>query len=146
MKRLPAILAGSAIAFIAVPVAAQPRPTAALAVVGGTIYTDPISAPVRNGVILIEDGKIAGVGRRGSVQVPRGVHIINCAGLTITAGFWNSHVHFIERKWGDAATLPASELAEQLQSMLTKWGFTSVFDTWFLWDNTRTIRDRIESG
>src|SRR5437762_9043755 len=30
--------------------------------------------------------------------------------------------------------------------MLTRWGFTSVFDTGSMWDNTRRIRDRIDSG
>jgi imidazolonepropionase-like amidohydrolase len=30
--------------------------------------------------------------------------------------------------------------------MLTQFGFTSVFDTWSMWDNTRRLRDRIESG
>ena len=43
-------------------------------------------------------------------------------------------------------TIPASELAEQLETMLTRFGFTSVFDTGSMWENTRQIRDRIESG
>jgi imidazolonepropionase-like amidohydrolase len=30
--------------------------------------------------------------------------------------------------------------------MLTRFGFTSVFDTGSMWENTRQIRDRIESG
>jgi hypothetical protein len=64
------------------------------------------------------------------------------SGLTITAGFWNSHVHFLQRKWADAATLPESELTRQLQAMLTQYGFTSVFDTWSMWENTRRLRDR----
>jgi imidazolonepropionase-like amidohydrolase len=46
----------------------------------------------------------------------------------------------------DAENLPASELAADLQAMLTRYGFTSVFDTGSLWENTRRIRDRIESG
>src|SRR5262249_14892144 len=61
-------------------------------------------------------------------------------------GFWNSHVHFIQRKWADASRIPAAELAGQLQDMLTRYGFTSVFDTGSTWENTRRLRDRIESG
>src|SRR5262245_33612435 len=64
-----------------------------LALVGGTIYADPAQGPIEDGVVLIGDGKIAEVGRRESVQVPAGVAIVDCAGLTITAGFWNCHVH-----------------------------------------------------
>jgi hypothetical protein len=62
------------------------------------------------------------------------------------AGFWNSHVHFTERKWANAATIPAPELSAQLEAMLTRYGFTSVFDTGSMWENTRRIRDRVESA
>jgi imidazolonepropionase-like amidohydrolase len=114
--------------------------------VGGTIYADAAAPPLRNGVVLIRDGTIAAVGTRGAVQVPNDAETIDCRGLTITAGFWNSHVHFTERKWGNAARVGAPELASQLQGMLTRYGFTSVFDTGSMWENTKRIRDRIESG
>jgi imidazolonepropionase-like amidohydrolase len=134
--------------FLLVPLQATAQQNSAnrVALVGGTIYTDPAAAPIRDGVVIIENGKIAALGRKGSVSVPRGIQTIDCAGLTVTPGFWNNHVHFIERKWGDAATLPASELSRQLQLMLTQWGYTSVFDAWSMWQNTRKIRDRIDSG
>src|SRR5262249_21655948 len=67
-------------------------------------------------------------------------------GATISAGFWNSHVHFFERKWANAATIPASELGRQLEDMIRRYGFTSVFDLGSRWENTRLIRDRVESG
>ena len=126
--------------------AVAPAQTRALALVGGTIYADPAAPPLRNGVVLIRDGTIAAVGTRGAVQVPNGAETIDCSGLTITAGFWNSHVHFTERKWANAARVGAPELASQLQGMLTRYGFTSVFDTGSMWENTKRIRDRIESG
>jgi imidazolonepropionase-like amidohydrolase len=121
-------------------------PDAQLLLTGGTIYVSPTEDPIVNGVVLIRDGKIATVGRRGSVRVPNGVATLDCSGLTITAGFWNSHVHFMERKWADAANIPAPELEGQLQAMLTRYGFTSVFDLGSPWENTRKIRERIESG
>jgi imidazolonepropionase-like amidohydrolase len=96
--------------------------------------------------VLIEGDKIVAVGSRTSVQVPAAAQSLDCSGLTITAGFWNSHVHFFERKWADAASIPAPELGRQLQEMLTRYGFTSVFDLSSAWENTRRIRDRIESG
>jgi imidazolonepropionase-like amidohydrolase len=117
-----------------------------LALVGGTIYTNPSDEPLRDAVLVIRDGKIAAVGRKGSTQIPRNVRTIDCSGLTIAAGFWNSHAHFFERKWTDAAAIPAPELNQQLQEMLTQYGFTSVFDLGSPWENTRRIRDRIESG
>jgi imidazolonepropionase-like amidohydrolase len=117
-----------------------------LALIRATIYTNPSDNPIRDGVVLIRDGKIAAVGRRASVRVPAGTQTLDCSGLTITAGFWNSHVHFMERKWANAAKIPAPELSAQLQAMLTRYGVTSVFDTGSMWENTRVIRDRIESG
>ncbi|HJZ98810.1 MAG TPA: amidohydrolase family protein, partial [Candidatus Solibacter sp.] len=80
------------------------------------------------------------------VKVPANAQRLDCAGLTITAGFWNSHVHFTERKWADAGVIPAAELSRQLTEMLTRYGFTSVFDLGSQWENTRKIRDRIEAG
>jgi imidazolonepropionase-like amidohydrolase len=127
-------------------VSQPPQSSGQLAMVGGTIYTSPTEKPIHNGVILIEGGKVVTVASRASARVPRGIEALDCTGLTITAGFWNSHVHFLERKWSDAATLPAAELGRQLQSMITQYGFTSVFDTWSMWENTRRLRDRIEAG
>ena len=117
-----------------------------LALIGGTIYVSPTEEPIRNGVVLINSGKIAAVGTRGQVQVPQNAQLVDCSGRTITAGFWNSHVHFMERKWADVASIPASELNQQLQDMFTRYGFTAAFDLSSLWENTRRLRDRIESG
>jgi imidazolonepropionase-like amidohydrolase len=117
-----------------------------LALVGGTIYASPVEEAIQDGVVLLEDGKIVAVGRRASIEVPQETRALDCSGLTVTAGFWNSHVHFFERKWADAASIPPTELARQLQEMLTRYGFTSVFDTGSVWANTRGLRERIESG
>src|SRR5215469_17164556 len=68
-----------------------------LALVGATIYASPTEEPIRDGVVLIQNGKIAAVGIRGSVRVPEDFQTVDCSGLTIAAGFWNSHVHFFER-------------------------------------------------
>src|SRR6266851_5761987 len=135
------ILLGSAIlpVFMGSTVFGQSRnsPTGDLALVGGTINVSPTEEPIRDGVVLIQGGKIAAVGRRAVVQVPQTVQSIDCSGRTITAGFWNSHVHFFERKWANAATIPAPELNRQLQDMLTRYGFASVFDIGSMWENTR---------
>ena len=117
-----------------------------LALVGGTVFVSPTEEPIRDGVVLIQGGKIAAAGSRASVQVPGAVQSLDCSGRAITAGFWNSHVHFFERKWANVAAIPAPELNRQLQDMLTRFGFTSVFDLSSPWENTRRLRDRIDSG
>src|SRR5215471_12336895 len=114
------------------------------ALTGGTIYVSPTDEPIHNGVVLIDEGRITAVSTRA--DIPQGTQTIDCTGRTITAGFWNSHVHFMERKWSEAAGIPVPELKRQLQDMLTRYGFTAAFDLSSPWENTRVIRDRIESG
>src|SRR2546426_2269775 len=151
-NRLPVLtpILGLAIllCYLRSPIFGQARdiPSGQLALVGGTIYVSPAESPIVDGVILIRDGKIAAVGRRTALGIPRGIQTLDCSGLTITAGFWNSHVHFIERKWSNAAAIPASELARQLQDAFSRYGFTNVFDLGSMWENTRQIRERIQSG
>ena len=116
-----------------------------VALIGGTIHASPTEEPIRDGVVLIQGDTIAAVGNRASVKLPKRADILDCSASTITAGFWNSHVHFFERKWANAATIPAPELGRQLQDTFTRYGFTSVFDLSSLWENTRRIRDRIDS-
>jgi len=119
---------------------------ASLALVGGTVYTSPTAEPIRDGVVLVEGDRITVVGPRASVKLPPEATTLDCAGHTVTAAFWNSHVHFFERKWAKAEELSAAELQGQLEQMFTRYGFVSVFDLGSMWDNTKKIRDRVESG
>lgn len=125
---------------------ATPAFSQQLALVGGTIYADPAQPPIPDGVIVIDNGRISALGRKSAVPIPKTARTIDCKNTTITAGFWNSHVHFFELKWENAATLPAAELARQLEDMTTRFGFTTVFDLGSKGQNTRAIRTRIESG
>jgi imidazolonepropionase-like amidohydrolase len=145
---IPALVCATLLLSMSHPAISQTRSVTdrQLVLTGGTIYSDPAAQPITNGVIVIRDGRIVAVGRRGTVQIPKGAETLNCSGLTITAGLWNSHVHYFQRKWASAANLPTSDLSRQLQDMLTRYGFTSVFDLGSQWENTRRIRDRIEAG
>lgn len=113
---------------------------------GGTVYTGPHEEPIVDGVVVVEDGVISAAGSRNAVRIPQTDETLDCSGCTVLAGFWNSHVHFFERKWANAAAIPASELQRQLHETFTRFGFTTVFDTGSQWQNTRAIRERIESG
>ena len=88
----------------------------------------PTEAPIPDGVVVIENGRISAVGQTDTMRVPDGVATLECSGSTIAAGFWNSHVHFFENQWADAANISTPRLADQLRTMLTRYGFTSVFD------------------
>jgi len=117
-----------------------------LALMGGRAIAEPDASPIDNATVLIEKGRVTAVGTASSVTIPKGATLIDCQGLVIVAGFQNSHVHFTEEKWADAVTQPASKLTAQLQSMLTRYGFTTAVDAASLLKNTLAVRRRIEAG
>lgn len=120
--------------------------TADLALASGKIYRSPRAEPISDGVVLMLAGKITAVGKRGQLAIPASAHVIDCAGKVIVAGFWNSHVHLTEPVWQGAATAPAAGLEDHLRTMLTRWGFTTVYDLGSSPDDTLALRRRIESG
>jgi imidazolonepropionase-like amidohydrolase len=117
-----------------------------LALVGAKIYLSPSEPPIESGTILIHDGHIASVGPAAEIKVPRDTTVIDCKGLVVTAGFWNSHVHILLPGLLHAEKLSSEQITSQLQEMLTRWGFTTVFDIASVLQNTNLIRHRIESG
>src|SRR5215472_11638548 len=92
-----------------------------LALVGCKTYASPTAAPVVDAVIVASDDLISAVGAQGTVQVPQDARVIDCAGKTVVAGFWNSHVHFTGPLWINAMTASAAELEMNMQEMLTRW-------------------------
>ena len=116
-----------------------------LAVVNARVQTAPDAAPVDRGTVLIRGGRIEAVGATGDVDVPDDVTVIDATGKVVTAAFWNSHVHFLHLPLREAATQPVAKLESALENMLTRWGFTTVFDVSSFTDTASTLRRRIEA-
>ena len=112
---------------------------------GGRVYSSPTADPVDNAVVLIRGGRIVAVAKPGELKIPKPAQVIDCTGKVIVAGFWNSHVHF-ENGWEDAPHTPAEKIEAQLQTLLTRWGFTTVWDLGSVPNNTLALRHRIEAG
>ena len=121
-------------------------PSSAVALVGGRVQAAPDAPAIDDGVVVIQGGVIRAVGRRGEVALPAAAVTLDCAGATVSAGFWNSHVHFTQPVWNDAASAPADRLAAGLRAMLTSRGFVRVVDTGSYPPNTTALRRRVESG
>jgi imidazolonepropionase-like amidohydrolase len=117
-----------------------------LALVGAKIYTSPDESAIENGSILVHGGRIVAVGPSAKIKIPRGTKIIDCKGFVVTAGFWNSHIHILPPGLLHAEKLGSGQLTSQLEEMLTRWGFTTVYDIASVLENTALIRRRIESG
>ena len=117
-----------------------------LVLLGAKVYASPDAAPLLDAVVLTSGGRITAVGSRSEVQIPQDASIIDCTGKTVVAGFWNSHVHFSQTAWKNAASAPALPLEEQMREMLTRWGFTTVWDLGSYRNNSLALRRRVNSG
>jgi imidazolonepropionase-like amidohydrolase len=118
---------------------------AELVLQGGKVYPSPTASPIDNAVVLIANGRIVAVGRRGELGVPKSAQVIDCVGKIVVAGFWNNHVHF-EAGWQDVPHLSVDKVEAHMQEMLTRWGFTTVWDLGSDPNNTLALRRRIEAG
>lgn len=133
--------AGLLLASVSISVAAQD-----LAVVGARVYPAPDATPIEDATVWIRDGRIAAVGPRTRVVVPAGVRVIDGRGASVTAGFWNSHVHLIKPPFHAPDGQAAAALTDALRERFTRWGFTTVFDIASLPGDVRALRARIDRG
>ncbi len=120
-------------------------PHATLVLQGAKVYPSPDAAALDNATILIRDGRIAAVGD-AALAIPADATRVPCDHCIVTAGFWNAHVHFTQRKWANAEWTAADRLNAQLADMLTSRGFTTVVDVGSNLRDTLPIRRRIETG
>lgn len=143
---LNAVLRRMAAAAVATIALASVALAQSLALVGGQVYRTPDAPPLADAVVVTSGGVITALGPRGAVAIPPDAQQIDCTGKTIVAGFWNSHVHFTQPAWRNAAGAPASALDASLREMLTQWGFTTVWDLGSDPADTLALRRRIEAG
>lgn len=117
-----------------------------LLIAADKIYTAPDAPALPNGNVLVRDGRIASVAdERSRIAIPKGTRTSECRGVVV-AGFQNSHVHFMEEVFNDAGKRPPRDLESAVEAMLTRYGFTTVFDTGSDQPNTIALRKRIEKG
>lgn len=109
MKRLHLAVALLGLA-ISLPAAARPP----LVLAGGTVVDGYGSAPIRNGVVVIDGERIAAVGPADQVPIPSGATVISTEGMTVLPGLWDLQVHLAHLGHGDelrwaAAYMPLAE-------------------------------------
>jgi len=77
------------------PAQQQAQPAAAGVTVfeGARLIVGDASAPIENGVLVIEDGLIAAAGPAGQVEVPAGATTVDVTGATIMPAIIDTHVH-----------------------------------------------------
>jgi imidazolonepropionase-like amidohydrolase len=147
--QIPIILAALAAYFLLVWPLHNPHPPrvfpeGTLAIRNVRIYIAPDSDPIEHATVLARTGIIVAVGQ--NITIPQDTNIVECPNCTVTAGFWNSHIHFTESKWDNAAFKSADTLNAQLSDMLTSRGFTTVVDLGSDIRQTISLRRRTETG
>src|ERR1700759_706008 len=103
--------------FVAV---AAPVKTAAsdLALIHAKVYVSPSEPALEDATVVIHDGQITGIGPSSKTKPPhfaRAVTVIDCKGMVVTAGFWNSHVHILLPDLLHADTRDAAQLSSTLE-------------------------------
>lgn len=109
--------------------AAEPA-TADLIITNVKIYRSPSQPVIDVGSVWLQDGNILRVeAGAGLPNAGADVERVDGRGRVLTAGYWNSHVHFSPPTWTDPGEMNDAELRALMERMLIRWGFTTVVDT-----------------
>jgi len=73
---------------LAIAILATTTATAQVAVQGKTVYTMS-GAPIKDGVVVIKDGKIAAIGAAADIRIPEGFRLLDAA--VVTPGLIDAH-------------------------------------------------------
>ena len=71
-----------------------------IALVGGNLIDGTGSGALSDSVVVIDKGRIAAVGSRSAVKIPKNATVIDAHGKTIMPGLWDMHAHFEQVEWG----------------------------------------------
>lgn len=91
---------------------------------GATVIDGTGAAPIRDGVVVVRDDKIAAVGPRASVRIPADARRVDVTGKTLMPGLINAHAHV---ELNARSQAPArTQLADQL-ALYARYGVTTVY-------------------
>ncbi len=122
-----------------------------VAITGATIIDGTGKAPLSDGAVLIEDGRIGAIGRSRDVKIPKSVQKLDARGKYVIPGLMDANVHLGLSHNVNLEVLFKYEdrfdeiVAESAQRAL-QGGLTTVFDTWGPREALVKARDRINKG
>jgi imidazolonepropionase-like amidohydrolase len=122
-----------AVAGLSLALASAGASQSPLAVTGATVIDGTGRAPLANGVVLMEGGRITAVGPAGSVTVPSSATRIDARGRYAIPGLMDANLHLYLNV--DLETLIKYEdryhqIVLEAAQIALKTGQTTVFDTW----------------
>jgi imidazolonepropionase-like amidohydrolase len=132
--------------------AARPRvavPDTLIAIVGATVIDGNGGAPMTDATIVVRGKRIAAVGPRASITVPKGARVIDAAGKYVTPGFIDTNVHLSLYNNGESMVRYEERfldlVIEAAQTEL-KYGITTVRDSYGALLPLVAVRDSINHG
>ena len=135
--------AGLCLASGAVTAATRDR---RLAITNVNIIPSPFQSVIENATILIEGGHISRILARKPTPPVDDRSVIDGGGCTITAGFWNSHVHLVTPLLLRSREAADSAVESELRRAFTRWGFTTVVDLASTMQIAGRLARRVGSG
>ncbi|HZO18034.1 MAG TPA: hypothetical protein VFB46_03530 [Gemmatimonadaceae bacterium] len=78
----------------------KPTHSERFAIVGATVLDGERDAPLRNAVVLVEDGRIARIGPRAQVKIPKGTPVVKGRGVTVMPGVRATGWSVSDLGWG----------------------------------------------
>ncbi len=92
MKKL-FFVSAALLLVLAAPRAQAPAPGSVTAIVGVRLIDGTGGPPVDDAVVIVNGSRIAAVGPRSRVQVPRGATVVDAAGKALIPGLVDAHYH-----------------------------------------------------
>jgi imidazolonepropionase-like amidohydrolase len=121
-----------------------------IALVGGRLIDGTAEMPLRNSVILVNDGIIEQVGTVGQLAVPDGYRVVSTEGHDVLPGLWENHAHIQLTGHSDYRHWQANyrdrfvdEVMPAALVQLLLAGVTSVRDLGAPLEDTRVIKQRL---
>ena len=119
------------------------------AIVGATVIDGNGGAPMTDATIVVRGKRITALGPRASVQVPKGMRVVDAAGKFVTPGFIDTNVHLSLYNNGESMVRYEDRfldlITEAAQTEL-KHGITTVRDSYGALLPLNAVRDSIARG
>ncbi len=120
-----------------------------LAITGATVIDATGRAPISDGVVVIESGRIRAVGPAATTAVPASAMRIDGRGKFVIPGLMDANLHLYLN--GDLESLIRyegryHEIVLEAAQIALKTGQTTVFDTWGPRADLVKVRDMINAG
>ncbi len=115
------------------------QPAGTVALVNGTLLTMADAGVIEDGVLLIENDRIAALGAAGDVEIPENAEVIDVRGKYLLPGFVDTHAHFRV-----AREVPSTSNASFLASLA--YGVTTGMDVQPSTIDLLAAQDRVDAG